>query len=549
MTRRFLLYLSLVCLISGCTTALKTETGVRSKARNTAVRIVFREVATEAGLQYRWERPSKPIGNILDLIGNGCAFLDYNNDGNLDILLVGPQVALYQGDGTGKFTDVSAATGVSGLKGRFLGCATGDFNKDGFVDIYITAYRGGVLLQNEAGKSFRDVTKASGIVAQPWGTAAAFADLDGDSNLDLYIGNYVQFGPDTDPQLCVQKGFKTACAPRQYEPEPGFLYKGDGKGKFTDITQQAGFQTLSGKALGVAIADYDGSGQLSVSVANDEMPGDLMKRRADGTFENVAKLAGTATDSEGNLHGGMGTDWGDVDNDGKLDLFVATYQNEVKTLYRNDGDGLFTDRAVALGLNSASPMVAFGTRLVDFNNDGFLDMVIANGHVQDNIGQIDPRTTFLQPTLFYQNNAGQSFTDITATLDKRVTKPIMGRGLASGDYDNDGRVDLLIVDSDGVPLLLHNETTEAGHFLGIALTQPNGTSSLGATVTVKRGSETWVRHYHSDGSYMSASDPRIVFGLGTQATVDSVTVRWSSQKEDTYTKIPTDQYITLSPKQ
>ncbi|GAB4454741.1 MAG: hypothetical protein OHK0029_09760 [Armatimonadaceae bacterium] len=532
---------------AGCSdqkSAASTAVATKNETDGTSA-IVFRDVAAEAGLDYKWDYPGKPIGNILDLIGNGCAFVDYDNDGNLDILLVGPKVALYRGDGAGKFTNVSDSTGMAALKGRFLGCATGDFNNDGFTDIYITAYRGGALLQNEQGKRFRDVTVASGVATQPWATSAAFADLDGDGNLDLYIGNYVKFGPETDPQLCVQKGMKTACAPRQYDPEPGFLYKGDGTGKFTDITQTSGFHTLSGKALGVAIADYDGSGRLSVSVANDEMPGDLMKNHGNGTFENVAKLAGTATDNEGNLHGGMGTDWGDVDNDGLLDLFVATYQNEVKTLYLNDGDDLFTDKAIPLGLNSASPMVAFGMRFVDFDNDGYLDIALANGHVQDNIGQIDPRTSFKQKTLFYRGIEGKSFTDVTASLDKNVTREIMGRGLAAGDYDNDGKVDLLIVDSDGAPLLLHNETTNTGHFLGVAL--PPSAKSYGAMLTLKIGDKTLVRHCHTDGSYMSASDARVVFGLGNATRIDSLTVRWAGGGEDTFTDLPIDRYSTVSP--
>ena len=528
--------------LTGCFSGKAPETVSGSPASASGGKIVFREVAKEAGLDYVWRIPNKSAGNILDLIGNGCAFLDYDNDGNLDILLVGPKPALFRGDGKGKFTPAPFPP----LSGHFLGCATGDFNRDGFVDIYLTAYRGGVLLQNEAGKGFRDVTKTSGIPPQPWGSAASFADLDGDGNLDLYIGNYAKFGPETVPQLCRQKGIETACGPRQYPPEPGFLYRGDGKGRFTDITKISGFNKLTGKALGVAIADYDGTGHLSVAVANDEMPGDLMKWRAKGKFENIAKIAGTATDTDGNVHGGMGIDWGDIDGSGKLDLFVATYQNEIKNLYRNDGDDLFTDKAAALGLISAAPMVAFGAKFADFDNDGVLDLVIANGHVLNNIAQIDARTTFLQPTLFFRGTGGGAFVPLNETLAAAVTKPLMGRGLAIGDYDNDGKPDVLIVDSNGAPLLLHNETKESGNFLGVALSDPSGASPLGADVRLTVGGRTLMRHCHTDGSYMSASDPRILFGLGATEKAGRLTVSWPGGGTETWENLPVDRYHRLT---
>jgi enediyne biosynthesis protein E4 len=506
--------------------------------------ITFREATADSGIDYRWKLPDKPVGNILDLIGNGCAFLDFDNDGNLDVLLVGQRVALYRGDGKGKF----APAPLPPLKGHFLGCATGDFNGDGFPDVYLTAYRGGTLLRNDGGKGFTDVTPGSGLAPQPWGTAASFADLDGDGNQDLFVGNYVKFGPETVPQLCKQKGFDTACAPRQYPPERSALYAGDGKGRFRDVTQAAGFDKLSGKALGVAIADYDGSGRPSVSVANDEMPGDLMKNRGGWKFENIAAVAGTATDLEGNVHGGMGTAWGDVDGDGRLDLFVATYQNEPKNVYRNDGDDLFTDRSPSLGLQDAHPMVSFGACLADFDNDGVTDLAVANGHVQDNIAKIDARTTFEQATLFYRGVPGKPFQLLNAALPKDVTRPIVGRGLARGDYDNDGRTDLLVVDSHGPPLLLRNETPAPGNWLGVTLRDKNGKIPLGATLTLTVGDRTLVRHYHTDGSYMSASDPRVVFGLGTATRADRLTVRWPNGGETTHADLPTNQYMEIRQK-
>lgn len=532
-----------LCL-TGCFPRKPPETAAvpAASAPASGAKIAFRDVAKEAGLDYVWRIPNKPAGNILDLIGNGCAFLDFDNDGNLDVLLVGPNPALFKGNGKGNFT----LAPLPPLSGHFLGCATGDFNRDGLTDIYLTAYRGGALLQNDGGKSFRDVTGTAGIPPQPWGSAASFADLDGDGNLDLYVGNYAKFGPETVPQLCKQKGVETACGPRQYLPEPGFLYRGDGKGRFTDITKASGFDKLTGKALGVAIADDDGGGHLSVAVANDEMPGDLMKWRGNGKYENIAKLAGTATDTEGNVHGGMGTDWGDVNGDGKLDLFVATYQGEIKNLYRNDGNDLFTDKAATLGLISAAPMVAFGAKFADFDNDGVLDLVIANGHVLSNIAAVDARTTFLQPTLFFHGTGAGAFVPISENLDSAVTRPLMGRGLAIGDYDNDGKPDVLIVDSNGAPLLLHNETNAGGNFLGVALHDSSGASPLGAIVRVTVGGKTLMRHCHTDGSYMSASDPRLIFGLGAATGAEQVTVRWPGGKTETWKNLSSNRYHTLT---
>jgi len=508
----------------------------------------FRECAQAAGLNgYRWEAPGKRPLNILQTIGNGCAFFDFDNEGNLDILLVGPKVALYRGDGHGGFTDVSQAMGVATLEGHFLGCAVGDYDNDGYPDVYLTAYRGGALLHNEAGKGFKDVTKAAGIAPQPWATTATFFDANRDGHLDLYVGNYVQFGPDTDPQLCASGDIKTSCGPRYYDPEAGHLYLGSGNGTFRDGTQAAGITYLrknseaittsekaSGKCLGVAAADFDGSGHISIALANDEMPGDLLRNTGRGRFENVGQASGTAYDANGGMHGGMGIDWGDVNNDGKLDLFVGTFQNEPKCLYINGGSGFFEERSDQFKLHAAHPLVTFGSKFFDFDNDGFLDLILANGHVQDNINEIDRSAFYRQPTLLFQNQGGQRFEDVSARLlDAGSRRPIVGRGLAVGDYDNDGRRDVLIVDSEGTPLLLHNEfSTSAGNrWVGFALSQPpgapGGRDAYGAVVTVRAmGGRTRMRHCHADGSYMSSSDKRLHFGLGSAAEIESVTVRW-----------------------
>ncbi|HLV81518.1 MAG TPA: CRTAC1 family protein [Chthonomonadaceae bacterium] len=530
---------------------------------------VFAEITTHAGLHYQWTIPGSRPMNILQTIGNGCAFLDYNNDGNLDILLVGTDhVALYQGDGHGHFTDVSRQTGLDKLHGHFLGCAVGDYDNDGFDDIYLSAYRGGVLLHNEAREQgtgnreqgtgnrrrqsqhptpntrlFRDVTQQAGIKPQPWGTSAAFADIDGSGRLSLYIGNYVRFGP-SSPQLCRIHQRLAACGPIEYPPEKGVLYRNLGNGKFEDVTRTWGGDQAAGKTLGVAFADYDGTGRQSLALANDEMAGNLFQNQ-DGKWRDAGTVSGTAYDRNGLKHGGMGIDWGDYDNDGRLDLLVGTYQQEVKNLYHNDG-ALFTDRAMSVGLAwKTSPYVTFGAKFLDADNDGWLDIILTNGHTQDNAAEVDANTTFRQPIQLFHNRSGAAFDDISAALTGSAGQPIVGRGLAIGDFDNDGRMDVLVVESEGAPLLLHNETPNTGHWLEVKLQGvKSNRDGIGALVTFEAAGRKLLRLCHTDGSYMSASDRRVHCGLGA-ATSATVQVKWTDGHQDTYKDIPADQIITL----
>jgi enediyne biosynthesis protein E4 len=510
------------------------EPGGTAAPPETTAGIRFAELPA---LAYKWEiAGSRPL-NILKTIGNGCALFDFDNDGNLDALLVGPKTALFKGDGKGGFADVSTAWGLSGLKNH-LGCAVGDFDSDGYPDVYLTAYRGGALLHNDRGKKFTDVGKAWGLPPQPWTTAAAFVDTDLDGKLDLYIGSYADFGPDKD-QLCPQQGIPTSCGPRHYTPIPGTLYKNTG-GKF--MAQP--IKDSTGRCLGIAAAPLDETRRPTLALANDEIPGDLLSPEGSG-FKNTATLAGTAYDRDGNVHGGMGTDWGDFDNDGKLDLFVATFQNEVKCLYKNEGDGIFTEVAIPTQLASTTrPWVAFGCGFADFDNDGWLDLAIANGHVQDNIQQIEKDMPYRQKTQLLRNNAGK-FEDVSTQAGAAFQKDIVGRGLATGDIDNDGRLDLLVVDSEGAPLLLKNEGEKPGHWLGLRLLT-RGRDAYGALVAVTVGGKKRVLHCHADGSYMSASDPRVHVGLGAAAKPDAVEITWPSGKKTTLTDLPVDAYTTVS---
>ncbi len=516
---------------------------------------LFSDVADRAGLHFQWVVPGPRPLNILQTIGNGCALLDYDNSGHLSVLLVGTDhVALYKGDGHGHFTDVSSAMGLAALKGHFLGCAVGDYDGDGYDDLYVSGYRTGLLLHNEKGRGFKDVTTQAGLKPQPWGTSAAWAEsVPGSGRLDLFVANYADFGPDPKkyPQLCPSNGVMTSCGPRYYHPLKGVLYRNEGGGRFADASARAGIAATNGRGLGVAWAPLEPGEAPSLAISNDEMAGDLLRpdSQAAAHYTNIGTQAGTAFDRDGQIHGGMGTDWGDYADDGKLDLFVATFQNEAKSLFHNDGQGQFSDVSYKTGLALPTiPHVAFGCKLFDYDNDGHLDLVIANGHVQDNIHNIDTSTTYKQPLQLF-HNAGMTpvtFEDASAQGGPAFARPLVGRGLAVGDYDNDGRQDVLVVDSEGKPLLLHNEDARAGHWLSVRLVGVRSNrDGIGALVTAQVGGRKLLRLCHTDGSYLSASDRRVHFGLGGAATVDSLTIRWPSGLTQTLTSLPADRIITV----
>jgi hypothetical protein len=491
--------------------------------------VILRAVAAaESGLTYRWTIPGERPLDILQTIGNGAAFLDVNNDNNLDVLLVGKPPGMFLGDGKGRFADASATMLPKDISDHFLGCAVGDYDNDGFKDIYLSAYNGGRLLRNVQGKMFEDVTERAGLPKQPWGTACTFFDANGDGLLDLYVGNYVVFGPDST-RLCSDGTKSTSCGPRHYDPYKGRLYLQSPKGHFTPEA----LPETAGKVLGVAVAPPHADRSIQIAVANDEMPGDLLVGVKKG-WENQGAVSGTAFDSTGSLHGGMGADWGDVNEDGILDLVVMTFQNEDKCLYVGEPGGLYTERSQQMGLKATFPFVSFGCKFFDFDNDGRLDLLIANGHVQSNAAEIASGVTYRQPLQLFQNQDGHTFVERTSAMDSKARKPLVGRGLSVGDYDNDGRVDALVVDSEGEPLLLHNEVANVGNWLSLELVgKTSNRDGYGATVIVEAQGRKLLRHCHSDGSYLSASDKRIHVGLGSAAAA-RVTIKWPDGKNQVF---------------
>jgi enediyne biosynthesis protein E4 len=523
--------------------------------------IRFADVTRQAGISVvvRGEGPPTEPGRsplaltILETMGNGCAFLDYDGDGNLDILVVDRKLTLYRGDGQGRFADRTGATGLSKIVGgHYLGCAVGDYDNDGYDDLYVSGWQTGVLLRNEGGKRFRDVTKAAGLPAEPWGTSCGFVDADRDGRLDLFVANYVDFGH--DPARYRQRCEPLACGPQKYAARFPHLYRNAGGGRFEDATARSGLKDTEGKSLAVGFADYDDDGDPDILIANDEVACDLFQNDGAGRFVNRAKEAGTAYALEGKPQGGMGVDWADYDGDGRLDALVTNYTDEPRSLYRNEGDGLFKNTTAEVGLATPTkPFLAFGGKWLDYDNDGWPDLIIANGNVDNNIAVMFPGTTYRQPAQAFRNRGrgpvgGVSFEDVSKRLGDALTVPVVGRGLATGDYDNDGRVDLLVVDDDGPVRLLRNEGGRVGNWIGFSLrgTGKSNRGAHGARVTVQTpDGRTLVREVGTAGSYLSASDRRLHFGLGDAATVAGVTIRWPDGATEHYADLPAGKYHTI----
>jgi hypothetical protein len=521
-------------------------------ARASPSGIRFENLAERAGLSFAWRaNPRRPL-RILDTFGCGCAFLDFDLDGWLDVLLVGePACALFRNDGRGRFANVSSLTGLDRHRGQWKGCAVGDYDGDGYPDVLLTGYRRLALLRNVRGAGLQNVTVAAGLREDNqghWGSSAGFMDLDGDGDLDLVLLNYVVFNEKT-PQLCeLSPGVKSGCPPQTYEPEHGILYRNEG-GRFRDVTRSAGFSKAHGKALVVSGCDYDGDGRIDFYVGNDGTPADLMHNLGGFQFENVGNESGTAFGAvAGQAIASMGADWADYDRDGRLDLAVSAFENESFCLYKNEGGNLFRNVAQETGLSRATMRpLGFGTNFLDADNDGYPDLFYANGHVYDNTDRINPGSTFRQPMMLFHNEAGRRLVDLAPAMGGEWVRPILGRGSARGDYDNDGRMDLLVVDYEGRPLLLHNESETRNHWIEVAA-RGLGRNRLGygLRVTARAGSQLWIGDISPSASFLSTSAPRVHFGLGAATQLDSVALRWPSGKNQVLRHVRADQILTVA---
>lgn len=516
----------------------------------------FVDVALAAGITYTYPAQPRPLRN-LDAFGCGCAVLDYDGDGWMDILLVAsPHPILYRNKGHGTFEDVTAAAGLDTLKGDWKGCAVGDVDGDGHLDILLTGYRCLALLRNVEGRRFVDVTRHAGFDPtnnNHWGSSAGFMDLDGSGRLSLVLLNYVVFGP-SEPQYCeLLPGVKTGCPPATYRPEYGELWQNRGDGTFTNITAASGMKETHGKALVLAFADVEGNGKIDFYIGNDGTPAELMQNLGRLRFRNIGKTSGASTGESGSAIAGMGADWADYDRDGRPDLAVSAFSNEAYLILHNLGGGLLEHAELSTGI--AGPTLkplGFGTKWLDFDNDGWPDLMFANGHVYDVSDKIDPNMHFHQPLMLFHNvsdrydTAARAFVDIVSTMPGNVAKPVLGRGLATGDFDNDGRIDALVIDYEGRPMLLHNESETANHWITLDLRSATSNRfAYGAEVTARSGKTIWTGMVSPASSYLSSSDPRIHFGLGSVQRLDLVSIVWPDGQKKVLKDVAADRILTI----
>jgi hypothetical protein len=519
--------------------------------------IRLREMAAAWGIDFRHHHGGSGQRFMVETVVGGVVVFDFDGDGDEDLFFVDggrlpgytgeePGSRLFRNDGPGRFADVTARAGVA-VSSYGCGAVAADYDGDGDLDLYVTAFGPNRLLASNGDGTFSDVTEAAGVGDPAWSTAAAFADTDLDGDLDLYVANYVDFSLERH-KLCGDpaRGLRGYCHPGAYEGVPDRFYRNTGDGTFVDATREAGLQAPGQAGLGVAFADIDRDGWPDLYVANDADPNFLFRNRGDGTFEDISMLSGTAYDDAGKAEGSMGVDFGDVDGDGHLDLVVANFEFETNALYRNLGGGAFTDGRFQAGIAEPTLLdLAFGVVLADLDQDGDLDLVVVNGHILDNAAEFDPASRYAQENRVFENLGDGRFRE---ARDHGLDSVRVSRGLASGDLDGDGDLDLVIVNSNDRAEIYENLAAPAqGGRLQVDLRRRSGnTFGVGSRLELATGELRQVREVHTGASYLSHSSLTAPFGLGGAAgAVDALTVRFPGGCSRRYLELPANRRLTL----
>ena len=516
--------------------------------------IQFVDVAAELGVDFVHESGISGDKRLPETDGSGAAFFDADADGDLDLYLVnsgdlveGRGAAcnrLYRNDG-GRFADVTAAAGVPG-KAYGMGVLAGDLDADGVADLYLTNWGEDVFYRNGGEGVFAEATRQAGLGNPQWGSSGALLDADADGDVDLFVANYVDFSLEAHP-WCGRRdmGLRFYCDPRQYQPSRDLLYRNDGDGTFTDVSQQAGIDR-AGNGLGVVSGDFDQDGDADVYVANDMNANFHYDNQGDGRFDEIGLLAGTARSADGASQAGMGVDADDYDNDGDLDLFVTNYQLENNALYRNDGL-YFPEVSFAAGTGGISlNYLGFGTGFFDYDNDGWLDLFVANGHVHDNIERYDELVTYAQKAQIFRNLGGGRYAELTRDLGPGLALDYVGRGSAFGDFDQDGDLDIALVNSNGPAALLRNEGGNARHWLQVELEGAgNNREGIGAKLYLRSGDLRLFRQVKAGSGYQSTSQRAPFFGLGPRDRVEHLEVHWPSGRVQAMEDIAADQILAV----
>jgi enediyne biosynthesis protein E4 len=522
--------------------------------------VQFTDGTQAAGIAFEHRNSATPSKYLLETMGGGVALLDYDNDGRLDVFFTNgakleesmtdgksPDKAdpafwnrLYRQTSSGTFEDVTAKAGVSGAaQNQYgMGTAAGDYDNDGFVDLYVTSYGRNTLYRNMGNGTFTDATERAGVAAGGWSASAGFFDYDNDGRLDLFVTRYLDWGFQKN-RYCGDKkpGFRAYCHPDNFDPISNILFHNDGEGRFTDVSAKSGIAGMPGKGLGVSFADYDGDGFTDVYVANDSVQSFLFHNNSNGTFDEVGLVAGVGFTEDGKAFAGMGVDFSDYDNDGRPDIFVTDLSNERYRLFRHNGDGSFRDVSNTTGVAGISlPYSGWSTRFLDFDNDGWKDIFVAQGHVMDTIEKTASNLRYLQPPLLLRNESGR-FMRVDAGAPFRGESA--GRGAASGDIDNDGDVDLVVSNVGQKAMLLRNDGGNERSWLEIrAIGTTSNRDGIGARVRVVSASGV-TQHFTitTAAGYLSASDKRLLVGLNGDATAKLVEIRWPSGTVQTFENV------------
>jgi hypothetical protein len=515
---------------------------------------LFEDVTAAAGITFVHQSGATPDKFMMETFGSGVAWIDIDNDGFQDLFFVngapGASNILYKNNRNGTFSNVTAQSGTAGAGTRSYktGVAVGDYDNDGLLDLYVTAYGPNLLYRNLGNGTFADVTVAAGVAGgtSEWSTSAGFFDYDRDGDLDLYVANYVDFRMDENPWCGDRKpGYRMYCNPTIFDGTASRLYRNNGNGTFTDVSKPAGVANPAGKGLGVVFCDYDRDGDQDIYVANDLVRNFLYRNNGDGTFQDVAYAASVGFDVNGKPQAGMGVDCGDVDGDGRPELFVTNFSEELNTLYKNHGDGTFEDVTQQIGLGSGFLPLGFGTKMYDYDNDGDLDIHVTNGHVVDNVKLYTPALSYEQKDLLYEN-AGGKFKDVSARAGGALQNTRVGRGLAVADFDNDGFLDVAISSLGRKAVLLRNRGVSKGNWITI---RAEGTTSnklgLGATVRVQTPGTLQVREINNAASYQSANDIRLHVGLGAARTIPQIEILWPSGIRQILKDVAVNQILTV----
>lgn len=524
-------------------------------------RVTFVDVASASGIHFRHDNAATPEKYLIETMGSGCGWIDYDQDGLLDLYLTNGAAtklykpahplrsALYRNNGDGTFTDVTAKAGV-GAEGLFgMGVAVGDYDNDGFPDLFVLGYGSCILYHNNGDGTFTDVTARAGVANEGrWGSSAAWFDYDNDGRLDLVVANYVDWSPERN-FWCGDHGpgMRSYCHPDDYNGEPPRLYRNNGDGTFTDVSERSRVGLKPGNGLGIVTFDYDDDGWQDIFISNDSMANFLFHNNHDGTFSEVAFAAGVALSADGRAEAGMGTDAADVRGHGRMDLLVTHLDSQLARVYENLGGGEFDDATLRCQMGYATFHTSgFGARFMDYDNDGASDIFMANGHVLDNIEKYNASVRYAEPKMMFRNTGHGVFENVSDRLGEDFGLPRVSRGAAIGDFDNDGDLDILVNNNGEAPQLLRNDGGNANHWLQILLV---GTKSnrdgVGARVKVAAGDLALLDQRKGGMSYQSAQDPRLHFGLGQRTNVDAIEIRWPSGTTTSLGKVKADQIITV----